>query len=107
MNLYDLPEQTPAEEIFETLVPDKGVLIEKIVSYGQATKPGEWLIQDRDEWVALLKGQAILSWKDGRRRELGPGDWLFIPAHEAHRVEWTSSGPPCIWIAVHGKIAQK
>ena len=104
MNLFDLPEEIPAEEIFEPLAPDNGILIERIVSYGHATNPGAWLRQDRDEWVALLKGQAVLVWKDGRRLEMGPGDFVLIPANEEHRVEWTSSAPPCIWIAVHGKI---
>ena len=34
--------------------------------------------------------------------KLTAGDYLFIPAHQKHRVEYTSSRPPCIWLAVHG-----
>lgn len=37
-------------------------------------------------------------------KELGPGDWVFIPAHERRRVEWTSKETACIWLAVHGNL---
>ncbi|MDS4068774.1 MAG: cupin, partial [Candidatus Competibacter sp.] len=29
------------------------------------------------------------------------GDYLWIPAHRRHRVEWTSENPPAIWLALH------
>jgi cupin 2 domain-containing protein len=77
------------------------VLVERIVSAGQATPPGEWLEQERDEWVALLQGEAELGFADGSGVALGPGDSILIPARTEHRVERTSSHPPCIWLAVH------
>lgn len=104
MNLFQLLENTPDGESFEPLIPDCGILIERIVSKGHASPPGFWYDQDRDEWVALLQGKAKIAWFDGRTRDLVPGDWLFIPAHEKHRVESTSADPPCIWLAVHGKL---
>ncbi|MBM4012709.1 MAG: hypothetical protein FJ286_15285 [Planctomycetes bacterium] len=33
--------------------------------------------------------------------EMGPGDWLDIPAHHKHRVAWTSPNEPTVWLAVH------
>jgi cupin 2 domain-containing protein len=34
---------------------------------------------------------------------LEPGDWLEIPPRVRHRVEWTSTVEPTIWLAVfHG-----
>jgi cupin 2 domain-containing protein len=104
MNLFQLPENTPDGEYSETLIPDRGILIERIVSKKHASPPGFWYDQDQDEWVALLQGNAKVSWFDGHARDLNPGDWLFIPAHEKHRLEWTSADPPCIWLAVHGKL---
>lgn len=104
MNIYDIPEHLPPQELFEALIPDRGVLIERIVSSGQATPEGEWYDQERDEWVVLLQGNAELAWEDGRRQKLAAGDWLLIPAHERHRVVWTSREPSCIWLAVHGKL---
>lgn len=105
MNLYNMPAIIKEEEIFEALVPDKGILIERIISSGQVTPLGEWLEQSRDEWVVLLQGQARIGWADGRTTSLYPGDWVLIMAGERHRVEYTSHRPPCVWLAVHGKIA--
>lgn len=56
--------------------------------------------QPQDEWVVLLQGRARL-WVAGTEHDLGPGDFLFIPAHTRHRVLETSCAPPCLWLAVH------
>lgn len=104
MNIYALPAPLPAEELAEPLIPDRGVLIERIVSSGQTSPPGFWYDQERDEWVVLLQGRAELAYTDGRHVKLAAGDTLFLAAHERHRVEFTSSDPPCIWLAVHGDL---
>lgn len=104
MNLFDLPESPPDEELFEPLASGCGVLIERIVSTGQVTAEGEWYDQERDEWVALIQGEAAIAYEDGRVLELRAGDWVLIGAHERHRVERTSTEPPCIWLAVHGRL---
>jgi cupin 2 domain-containing protein len=104
VNLFKLPEPLRSGEVCEALIPDRGVLIERIVSIGQASPDGFWYDQERDEWVALLQGQAKLAWEDGKSLLMDPGDWIFIPAHERHRVEWTTANPPCIWLAVHGRL---
>lgn len=101
-NLLDAPSSTLPEERFEAIVERDGLLIERIVSTGQATPPGEWLSQDRAEWVAVLRGGAGLRFEgeDGVR-EMAPGDHCLIPAGARHRVEWTSRDEPTIWLAVH------
>ena len=82
------PEIT--EEIFQVLLETGVFRLERIVSGGQATPPGEWYDQDTHEWVALLTGGAGLRFEDeAEPRVLGPGDYLLIPAHRRHRVEWT------------------
>lgn len=88
-------------EIVETLLERPGARIERIVSTGQATPAGEWYDQPGDEWVALLTGRATIRFADGVLHEMGPGDWLLIPARARHRVEATSEDPPCVWLAVH------
>ena len=45
-NLFDLPSLLPQEELFEALLPDRGVRIERIVSTGQATPEGRGYHQD-------------------------------------------------------------
>jgi len=101
VNLFRLPTELLGAELVERIVGGDDVLVERIVSTGQATPPGEWLEQDRDEWVALLQGEAELSFEDGTRAALRRGDALLIGAGTRHRVERTSAEPPCIWLAVH------
>ncbi len=79
----------------------EGVSIERIVSAGHATPAGEWLEQERDEWVVLLEGEAELAYEDGSRVRLSAGDHVVIPGGTRHRVERTRDDPPCIWLAVH------
>lgn len=104
INVYRLPNRMSKDEIYDTLIPDTGVLIERIISTGQTTPPGIWYDQERDEWVVLLQGSARLQWENGKVLAMEPGDWVLIPAHERHRVDYTSSQPPCIWLAVHAKL---
>lgn len=103
MNLFSLPADLPTGELFERLAGGKDVLVERIVSTGQLTPPGEWLEQTRDEWVAVLQGEAVLSFADGTSTKLARGDTAAIPAGARHRVERTSADPPCIWLAVHAR----
>ena len=97
-----VPAEPQAEELFDALIERPGVRIERLVSTGQTTPEGEWCDQARDEFVLLVSGAARLR-IDGEPedRELRPGEWLFLPAHCRHRVTWTQSTPPTIWLAVH------
>ena len=87
-NLYTDLREAP-EEVFETLVSSDCVRIERIVSDGHASPEGFWYDQVESEWVLLLKGSAVLR-IDGKDEPvfLKPGDWIDIPAHARHRVEW-------------------
>ena len=105
-NIFDLPSSLPNKELFESLVSAENILIERIISTGQVTPPGDWYDQDKDEWVILLQGEAVLAYADGSQTKLIAGDYLFIPAHQKHRVEYTSSQPPCIWLAVHSNMSK-
>ncbi len=106
-NIFDLPSSLPNKELFESLVSADNILIERIISTGQVTPPGEWYDQDKDEWVILLQGEAILAYTDGSQIKLIAGDYLFISARQKHRVEYTSCQPPCIWLAVHGNLSKR
>jgi cupin 2 domain-containing protein len=56
----------------ERLAGGEGVVVERIVSTGQATAPGVWLEQAQDEWVVLLVGEAEVVYEDGWRVRLTP-----------------------------------
>ena len=97
-----LPAGAATEERFDTLRERPGVRIERIVSTGQSSPPGFWYDQPGDEFVVLLSGAARLRFEtDDVVVDLGPGDWLEIPAHARHRVEATQAEPPTVWLAVH------
>jgi cupin 2 domain-containing protein len=99
-NLFaDLPQQMP-DELFTTLLEAANVRIERIVSHSHASPEGFWYDQDQHEWVIVLKGVARLRFEDGIV-EMKTGDFINIPAHQKHRVEWTSPDEPTIWLAVH------
>ena len=99
-NIFDLPKKLPPEELIETLFENDDVLIERIVSTGQVTPAGEWYDQDKNEWLIVLQGVGELSYEDNSRIKLTEGDYLLIPAHQKHRVEYTSTEPPCIWLTI-------
>jgi len=102
MNIYaDIAASRDAEQ-FTELLAAPGLRLERIVSLGQATPPGEWLDQERAEWVILLHGAARLLFEgESGARDLMPGDYVNIPAHCRHRVEWTTPDEPTIWLALH------
>jgi cupin 2 domain-containing protein len=101
-NLFaGIPNALAAEQ-FTTLVTTPNLRIERIVSRGHSSPPGFWYDQDRAEWVIVLAGSAaILFESETAPRALTRGDYLRIPAHARHRVEWTDKDEPTIWIAVH------
>jgi cupin 2 domain-containing protein len=101
-NLFaDLPPNQAAE-VFEPLLEHAGMTLERIVSTGQATPAGEWLQQDRHEWVMLVSGRAALRFEgEEGERVLQPGDYVLIAARCRHRVEWTDASQPTIWLALH------
>lgn len=101
-NLFQTLPEDHLQEHFEPLLVGSECLLERIVSFGQATKPGEWLVSERDEWVMLLVGAAELAFADPARRSvLVPGDTVFLPAGCRHRVEHTAQDVPSIWLALH------
>jgi gluconokinase len=96
--------EVAGEESFEDLVVGGEFRLERIVSHGSATSAGEWLSQDRPEWVALLTGRAQLRFeRDENPYDLAPGDAWLIPAWCRHRVEETDPDHPTVWLAVHWK----
>jgi cupin 2 domain-containing protein len=101
-NLFaELPHDRTDEQTVELLAtPD--VRIERIVSHGQASPPGFWYNQDWAEWVIVLTGSAGLLFEgDAAARTLRPGDYVHIPPHARHRVEWTDATHDTVWLAVH------
>jgi len=101
-NLYTNVAVGAAQEEIAVLAEKAGARVERIVSTGQASPPGFWYDQAWTEWVVLLAGRAALRFEnEPETRRLGPGDWIEIPPHARHRVEWTDAERPTVWLALH------
>ncbi|HUJ92894.1 MAG TPA: cupin domain-containing protein [Gaiellaceae bacterium] len=87
----------PAEgERLKPLVELPAVTVEQILS-GALPEPVSFE-QAHDEWVVVLEGGARML-VDGDELELGPGEWLLLPAGCPHTVLETQPGTS--WLAVH------
>jgi cupin 2 domain-containing protein len=102
-NLFaDLPPSGTAEEQFATLLAEPGLIIQRIVSTGQASPPGFWYEETEAEWVLLLSGEALLHFEDeAEPRRLLPGSYLDIAPKRRHRVDWTATDTQTVWLAIH------
>jgi len=99
--LADIPQELP-NELFSLLFQNEQLKIERIVSKGQCDAKEQWYDQENDEWVILLQGAAILEFfEPAEKKSLVAGDYLLIPAHVKHRVDWTHLEKESIWLAIH------
>lgn len=100
-NIFDfIPDRLDVES-FDVLASDENVKIERIVSRGHASPESGWYDQEQNEWVIVLKGEAIIAFEDETEVNLKPGDYLNIPAHTKHKVSWTKPDEDTVWLAVH------
>jgi cupin 2 domain-containing protein len=100
-NIYEgIPFDMP-DEFIEKIAgsAEKGAVVERIISRGHASPPGFWYDQEKTEFIILLKGKAALLFKDQEQiLEMLPGDYIEIPPHALHRVEWTAEEEDTVWL---------
>jgi cupin 2 domain-containing protein len=99
-NIFNVIPDGISDEIFETLVDTDSVKIELIISKGNSSPDSGWYDQDKNEWILVIKGAAILEFTDGSTQKMKVGDHINIAAHEKHRVQWTDPDTDTIWLAV-------
>ena len=95
MNIYEYLTPKSGEN-FSTLLKHKNIKINRIVSSSNV-KPVKY-IQEEDEWLVLLEGEATLHIED-KEKILTKGETLFIPAKVPHKVLKTNDGT--VWLTVH------
>ena len=100
-NIFAAIPQRLSEEQFDVLLERGRVRIERIVSRGHSSPQTGWYDQEQNEWVVVLRGAAVVAFEDGRSMTLKQGDFLDIPAHSRHRVDWTDPELATVWLAVH------
>lgn len=97
--LDNIPPPGFPDEVFENIIENNHVRIERIVSRGQVSPPGFWYDQNEEEWVMILEGEALLEFQNPSEQiRLLPSQWVMIPAERKHRISYTSD--PAIWLAV-------
>lgn len=94
-NLDTLQKPKFNSETFGKLFQNRSCRIEAIRS--SLADPGELYDQEEDEWVMLIKGEAMLE-IEGIKYPLRSGDYCFIPKHTRHRVLSTSED--ALWLGV-------
>ena len=97
MNIFNLPELPLSEELTTVLAENSDVRIERILSTGQVS---DWFDQAETEFVVLLEGNAVIEYENDKTVTMAKGDALMIKPHERHRVSFTSTEPPCIWLCI-------
>ena len=101
-NIFANLREKLSDEEFVELLSAPNVRIERIVSSGHASPAGQWYDQVWAEWVIVLQGSAGLLFEgEDKPRVLGAGDYVHIPAHTRHRVEWTDPEKATVWLVVH------
>jgi len=101
-NIFSGIQKQPPEEVLDTVLQTGQFKIERIISHGHATTEGEWYDQGRNEWELVLKGNAGLLFEgDDKTVIMKTGDYINIPAHQKHRVEWTDPEEETVWLTIH------
>lgn len=101
-NIFSKLPSAKKSEVFDILLKQKGIKIERITTLGQTTPAGKWLSEKTDEWVIVLQGKAKLKFVGNKKHILmKTGDYLFIPAGTSHRVEWSDPKQKTVWLAIH------
>ncbi len=104
INIFEnIPDHIP-EELFQEILKTENIKVERIVSKGHSSPDNYWYDQEENEWVILLKGSAGLLFEgDEKVVRLKSGDYINIPSHTKHRVEWTDPDMETVWLAIHYK----
>ena len=101
-NIFENIKIDKKNEQFIDLLKHKNLRVERIVSNGQSSPVDFWYEQEENEFVLLLKGEAVLEFED-KELLLKEGDFVNIPSKEKHRVKYTSKTMPTIWLAIFYK----
>ncbi|MEH6651372.1 MAG: cupin domain-containing protein [Motiliproteus sp.] len=112
-NIFAAIPDDLSTEVFDTLLENDKVKIERIVSKGHSSPDNPtdhptdhpidkgWYDQSQHEWVIVLRGEAVIAFDNAADRTLAAGDYLHIPAHQKHKVSWTDPAVETVWLAIH------
>ena len=64
-NIFKLISNNLDKEVFECLLQNENIKIERIISKGHTSPESGWYDQEQDEWVIVLKGAAVICFEGG------------------------------------------
>ena len=99
-NIFQNIPKDLKDEFFEDLLLGENIQIERIVSRGHTSPKSGWYKQEKNEWVIMLDGKAIISIKDSPDVKLEKGSYINISAYVEHKVSWTKPDYDTVWLAV-------
>ena len=102
-NFFNYPKININKEKVIPFLNGRNFVAEKIISNGFKSANNDWMSEDSDEWVMLIKGKAKLEFENGDILNLKSGDSFNIPANTKHKILYTSNKPFCCWLAIHYK----
>ena len=100
-NIFESIPEEISDEIFDLIIENDTVKIERIISQGHSSPESEWYDQESNEWVIVLRGEATILIENEGEKNLVPGSYLNIPAHQRHKVIWTKENTETVWLAIH------
>jgi len=101
-NLVKVLPEDLSKEVIEMISDVKDVRIERIISKGHSSPKDFWYDQKLNEFVLIIRGRAKLQFMGEKKpTHLSKGDYLIIPPHVKHRIQWTDPGTETVWLAVY------
>ena len=101
MNIFNQIPKDLQDEIFEDIITTETLKIERIISNGHTSPKTGWYESKENEWVIVLKGEAVLSFENSEDVRLNAGDYINITAFTKHKVSWTMPNTETIWLTIH------
>ncbi len=102
-NIFELIPKEINDELFEDIISNDNVRIERIISKGHISPELGWYDQSENEWIIILQGAAKIEFENKSVTDLVCGSYLNIPAHCKHKVAWTDPTTETIWLAIYYK----
>jgi len=103
MKLNNIFAEIPDEldnELMQVLQQSDNIKIQRIVSKGQVSPETGWYDQQQNEWVIVIKGEAVITFEQ-TEVAMQAGSYINIPAHTRHKVSWTHPDLETVWLVVY------
>lgn len=98
-NIFSMLPDNLKGEAFQELAKTSNSRVERIISSKENQFDRSWYDQKEDEFVILLQGSARLEFSNEKVTNLSKGDYIFIKAHDKHRLLEVSTLEDTIWLA--------